>query len=224
MSRVWIILCRILEDYAKIAKPLNGAPSPHFATMNDTDIRQVVLSDLGREYESDPDTVIIEELGLCQGEARVDIAVVNGSIHGFEIKSDRDTLKRLPGQIQIYNRSLDSVTLVVGSRHLYQTLEIIPKWWGVIVAREKSGQMHLKMRRKGKPNPCLDLSSVVQLLWRDEAYEALKERGLHRGLSNKPRTILWKKLTELLSIEELKALIGNALKSRGNWRSDYQQA
>jgi hypothetical protein len=192
--------------------------------MKDSDIRQVILSDLSREYDNDSDTMIIEELGLCQGEARVDIAIVNGLIHGFEIKSDQDTLKRLPAQAEIYNRSLDSVTLVVGSKHLDKALKVIPKWWGVVVAREKSGQIHLKVRRKGKPNPCLDLSSVVQLLWRDEAYEALVERGLHRGLANKPRTILWKKLTELLSIEELKVLIGNALKSRENWRSGYQQA
>ncbi len=192
--------------------------------MKDFDIRQVVLSDLGRDYKNDPDTVIIEELGLCQGEARVDIAVVNGSIHGFEIKSDQDTLKRLPGQVEIYSRSLDFITLVVGNRHLDQALKVIPKWWGVIVAKEKSGQMHLKMRRKGKSNPCLDPFAVVQLLWRDEAFQALKERDLHRGLANKPRITLWKKLVEHLPIEELVALVMSILKSRENWRSGYQQA
>jgi len=192
--------------------------------MKDSDIRQVVLSDLGREYEGDPDTVIIEELGLCQGEARVDIAVVNCSIHnGFEIKSDQDTLRRLPGQVEIYSRSLDRVTLVVGSKHLDQALRVIPKWWGVIVAKEKSGQMHLKTRRECEPNPCLDPLAVVQLLWRDEAFEALKKRGLHRGLANKPRAILWKKIAEHLTIEELVALVRSILESRENWRSGYQQ-
>jgi hypothetical protein len=192
--------------------------------MKDSDIRQAILLKLELEYSSDPDTLIIEELGLCQGEARVDIAVVNGSIHGFEIKSDQDTLKRLPNQVEIYSRSLDSVTLVVGNRHLAQSLKVVPKWWGVIVAKENSGQIHLNMRRKGKSNPCLEPYAVVQLVWRDEAFEALKELGLHGGLRNKSRTILWKKLTELLPIEELNALVGNILKSRENWRSGYQQA
>ena len=164
--------------------------------MRDSDIRQVVLADLGRKYESDPDTVIIEELGLCQGEARVDIAVLNSSIHGFEIKSEHDSLKRLPDQVEIYRRSLDTVTLVVGRRHFDQALKVIPKWWGVIAARDISGQIYLDERRKGKSNPSLDPSAVVQLLWRDEAFEALKERDLHRGLANKPRTILWRKLTK----------------------------
>lgn len=197
---------------------------PYFVTMKDYDIRQVVLSDLGREYESDPDTVVFEELGLCQGEARVDIVVVNGLIHGFEIKSDQDTLKRLPSQVEIYSRTLDCVTLVVGNRHLDQALKVIPKWWGVFVAKEKSSRIRLKMRRKGKSNPCLDPFAVVQLLWRDEAFEALKERGLHRGLANKPRTILWKKLAEHLPMEELGSLVRRILKSRKNWRSGYQQA
>jgi len=192
-------------------------------TMKDSDIRQVVLSDLGRKYENDTDTVIIEELGLCQGEARIDIAVVNGSIHGFEIKSDQDTLKRLPGQIEIYSRSLDAVTLVVGGIHVNESLKVIPNWWGVLVAREKFGQVNLKMKRKGKSNPRLDPFALVQLLWRDEAFEALKERDLHYGLANKPRKTLWKSLAENLPINELVALVMSTVKSRENWRSGYQQ-
>lgn len=192
--------------------------------MKECDIRNAVLIYLGLQYENDPETVIIEELGLCQGKARVDIAVVNGSIHGFEIKSDQDTLKRLRSQVEIYSRSLETVTLVVGSRHLDESLTSIPKWWGVIVAKEVSGNLHLNIGRKGKLNPCLDPLAVVQLLWRNEAFEALRELDLHRGLSNKPRIVLWKKLVQLLSIDDLKCLIGNTIKSRGNWRSGCQPA
>jgi hypothetical protein len=188
--------------------------------IKDSDIRQVVLSDLRREYESDPDTLIIEELGLCQGDARVDIAVVNRSIHGFEIKSNEDSLKRLPGQVEIYSRTLESVTLVVGNKHLDQAVKIIPKWWGVIVAKEKSGQSLLKGRRRSRSNPCLDPLSVVQLLWRNETLEILKQLDLHRGLANKPRFVLWNRLVEHVTDRELMSFIGSTLKARGNWRSD----
>lgn len=191
--------------------------------MKDSDIREVILSDLARAYKNDPDTMIIEELGLCQGDARVDIAVVNGSIHGFEIKSDQDTLKRLAGQAVIYGRVLGSITLVVGSEHLAEALRIIPKWWGVIVAKETSGQMELKKKRNGKLNPKLDPFSLVQLLWRDEALDALKKHDLHKGLASKPRTVLWKKLAEHLSTDELFVLVRSFLRSRQNWRSGWQQ-
>jgi len=192
--------------------------------MKDSDIRAVILTDLFKAYTNDPNTTIIEELGLCQGEARIDIAVVNGSIHGFEIKSDQDTLIRLADQVKIYNRSLDSVTLVVGNKHLDKALKVIPKWWGVIIAKETSGQVYLKMRRKGRKNPCLDPLAVVQLLWRNEALKALKERGLHYGIASKPRAILWQKLASHVTHEELMSLVRGILKSRENWRSGYQQA
>ncbi len=193
-------------------------------TTTDLDIRKVILSNLYREYQEDPETMILEEVGLCQGEARIDIAVVNGTIHGFEIKSDQDSLKRLPGQIEIYSRALCKVTLVVGTKHLNRALKIIPKWWGVIAVIEKSEYIRLKVKRKGKSNPSLDSSALVQLLWRDEAYEALRKRDLHRGLARKPRNILWESLCQHSKIEELIDMVVTALKSRENWRSGPLQA
>jgi len=192
--------------------------------MKDSDIRRVVLSEFNRAYKDDPDTLIIEELGLCQGEARVDIAVVNGSIHGFEIKSDQDTLKRLAGQIAIYSRVLDFITIIVGGEHFDAALSMIPSWWGVIIAKEKSGQVQLKYKRKGKRNPSLDPMAVVQLLWREEAYKILKDHALHKGLVNRPRAILWNKLVEHMPSDELSTLVRSIIKSRANWRSDCKQA
>lgn len=192
--------------------------------MKDSDIRQVVLSDLGRQYESDPDTVIIEELGLCQGEARVDIAVVNGSIHGFEIKSDLDTLKRLPGQAVIYSRSLDSVTLVVGSKHFDEALKVVPKWWGIVEAKKSKRNIGLYEIRANQKNPSLDPEAIIQLIWRNEALEVLRKRSLHRGYVSKTKWVLWERIIEKLSLNELREEVRSILKSRGNWRSVEPQA
>lgn len=188
-------------------------------TMKDLDIRQVLLSDLGRQYESDTDTVIIEELGLCQGEARVDIAVVNGLIHGFEIKSDQDTLKRLPGQAVIYNRVLDSVSLVVESKHLDEALKVIPKWWGVVEAKKSERNIDLHEIRANRKNPALDPEAIIQLIWRNEAIDLLRKRGLHRGYVSKTKWVLWERIIEKLSLNELREEVRSTLKSRGNWRS-----
>src|SRR5713226_6200533 len=78
--------------------------------MKDSQIRDALKSDLLARYSQDPDTVIIDELGLRHGASRIDVVVVNGNLHGFELKSDRDTLKRLPRQTGIYNSILDFVT------------------------------------------------------------------------------------------------------------------
>jgi hypothetical protein len=54
--------------------------------------------------------IIIDELGLCRGTVRVDIAVVNGVLKGYEIKGDQDTLRRLASQAATYNRIFDTMT------------------------------------------------------------------------------------------------------------------
>jgi len=36
------------------------------------------------------------------GASRIDRAVVNGSVHGYEIKSETDDLTRLPAQARAY--------------------------------------------------------------------------------------------------------------------------
>jgi len=193
-------------------------------TMKDSDIRQVVLSDLSREYENDSDTMIIEELGLCQGEARIDIAVVNGLIHGFEIKSDQDTLKRLPAQAEIYNRSLDSVTLVVGSKHLDKSLKVIPKWWGAIEAKKRNQKIITRIIRPYQENPSPDPEAIVQLIWRNEALGVLRRRNLHKGYISKKKWILWERIIEKLPINLLREEVRTILKSRENWRSAELQA
>ena len=80
--------------------------------MRDAEIRPALREHLLRRHASETDTVLIEELGLRRSHVRVDLAVVNGSLHGFEIKSDRDSLRRLARQVDLYSQVLDRATLV----------------------------------------------------------------------------------------------------------------
>lgn len=190
-------------------------------TMKDRDIRAQLRLFLMAQHEGDADTILLDELGLCQGESRVDMAVVNGSLNGFEIKSECDTLTRLPLQQNIYDKTLDTVTIVTGSNHLVAVLEKVPGWWGVIEAY-KSGENDIKLNvvREARQNQTVDSYSVLQLLWRDEAYEELARRGLHRGLKGKPRRLLWQKLAENLTSDEVSETVRRRLKNRTNWRVD----
>jgi hypothetical protein len=47
---------------------------------------------------------------------------------GYELKSERDTLERLPLQARIYSRVFDRVTLVTGLRHAGAAEDRIPGW------------------------------------------------------------------------------------------------
>jgi hypothetical protein len=59
-----------------LVAPSNGAPG-------DADIRRALLARLEAAHRGEHDTVFFEELGLCRGQIRADIALVNGSLHGY---------------------------------------------------------------------------------------------------------------------------------------------
>jgi hypothetical protein len=192
--------------------------------MKDAQIRAAVKNDLLSPYLHDPDTRIIDELGLKHGYARVDIAVVNGELHGYEIKSDRDTLKRLPLQRTVYDSVLDRITLVLAPYHLSKGLAIVPDWWGINVADEDTNcKIQLSCLRHASKNPSVCPLSVAKLLWRDEALRLLVQAGAAKGMHTQPRKKIYARLIETLSVDDLRCAVRHELKSRPNWRSDGQQ-
>src|SRR3990172_5976308 len=98
----------------------------------DAEIRSALRAHLRIEHRGEADTVIIEELGFCRGQVRIDLAVVNGFLHGYEIKSDRDSLRRLGVQIDYFSKVLDRATLVAGERHIEKTIDMVPGWWEIL--------------------------------------------------------------------------------------------
>ncbi len=188
--------------------------------MRDIDVRRKLRVEVERSHRNEIDTLIVEELGLCQGIARVDLAVVNGSVHGYEIKSERDTLLRLPGQTDVYNRTLDFVTIVSAPNHSKKIRTLIPRWWGIWSAVDDGCDLRLEVVREASMNPGVDPYALAQLLWRDEALESLLDRNLASGLKSKPREELWRRLASELTLTELGQIVRNRLKRRGSdWRA-----
>lgn len=187
--------------------------------MRDGDIRAALYARLAREHPPGSGTTVVDELGLC-GAVRVDVAVVNGSLSAYELKSDRDTLRRLPLQVEVYSQVFDHATLVVGERHHAHARwhDCVPDWWGVLVASESRGRVTLEMDRVGEANDCIDRVALAQLLWRDEVLAALRERGLDKGMRGKPRHLLSERLAHALDTSELRALVRTQLKTREGWR------
>lgn len=197
----------------------------HFVLTNDKVIRLALKRSLEEQCQNQVNTKVIEELGITHGAARVDIAVVNGVIHGYELKSDLDTLQRLPSQIEIYNSVLDKVTLVVGKNHLHEAIKIIPEWWGVTVAKLTSLEdgVSLYIIRDPEINPNQDRAeAMAALLWREEALGILERIGKADGFRSKTRKVIYERLAEVLEMNVLASIIRDQLRSRLNWRSDLQ--
>lgn len=158
------------------------------------------------------DTLVLDELGLCQGDVRIDVAAVNGELSGFEIKSPSDTLARWPNQRRIYSKVVDRAWLVAPVKTLAAAQ--VPDWWGQIAVFELDDRVGLRIVTPAGHNPTLDPLAVAKLLWRDEAIALLKTAGRARGVLTKPRTLVWKRVVESIAIDDLRAAVRVALKER----------
>jgi hypothetical protein len=188
--------------------------------MRDRDVRRVLVEELRLIYGREPGTLIVGEFGLCQGNVRVDLAVVNGSLNGFEIKSDLDTLDRLPTQQEVYSKVLDTVTIVAGRKHVEKILVVVPPWWAIREAAMDAGRVTLSTVRPAQQNPQVDPFSLAQLLWRDEALRVIAEHRLAGAVRGKPRRFLWAILAANLTARELGEHVRQQIKARKNWRSE----
>lgn len=180
----------------------------------DADIRPALRLWLMAKYACESNTVILEELGICRGQVRVDLAVVNGVLHGYEIKSDRDSLRRLEGQADVYSKVLDRATIVVGKKHISNVLELIPNWWEILQVDSKSSNPRFKTIRRGLKNPERDSRSLAELLWLDDAVALLEQRDAARGIRGKPRRVVWDRVCEILTVDEIAIAVREHLKSR----------
>jgi hypothetical protein len=185
--------------------------------MRDAEVRSAVCSQLFDLHSGDNDTLIVQEMGLWSGAVRVDIAVINGELHGFELKSARDTLQRLPAQRRLYDLVFDRVTLVVANNHRAKALPLIPHWWGVVIAAENDDRIELETVRDGDLNPGIDSLQVARLLWREEALDCLLRHGGVKGFKSANSEKLAHAVSSRLALDLLRSEVRSALKRRTNW-------
>ncbi|MEO6065365.1 MAG: sce7726 family protein [Lysobacterales bacterium] len=188
-----------------LAKRLTATPS------RDGDVRTLLKRHLAEFHSSSP-TLILDELGLCEGDVRVDVAAINGELSGFEIKSPADSLARWPKQRRVYSKVLDRAWLVAPEESLQAAQP--PAWWGMIRIVETANQLGIRVLRDAKPNPSPDALAIAQLLWHAEALGVLERRGLARGVRSKRRALAWQRIVEMLTLDEIRSEVRAALQAR----------
>jgi hypothetical protein len=192
--------------------------------MKDIDIRNIIKDSFFKKYYDDPNSRVVEEMNVCLGEARIDIAVINGSLHGYEIKSERDTLNRLPNQLEMYSKIFDYLTIVCGESHLEDVMQKVPHWCGIIVASSKKSSDGYKLKKIRVPikNDFIDKYSIAQLLWKEEVLICLNNIGINKGLSGKNKFQLWEILSQSIPAKELAHMVREIMKLRPQWRLELQ--
>ena len=157
-------------------------------------------------------------MGLRRGEVRVDVAVINGELSGYEIKSPSDTLDRLPRQQAVYSRILDRAWLVTTAEQAALAAATVPPWWGVmtITGSQRNGAV-LAVARPSERNPAPEPIAIAELLWRDEALSLLAARAADHGARSKPRRYLWARLADTYELADLQIAVRSTLKKRSGW-------
>lgn len=187
--------------------------------MRDADIRMALHAKHLRRAKAQPHTLVVDELGLAHSRSRIDVAVINGCIHGYEIKSAMDTLERLESQIDTYRQTLQKLTIVAAPKHVTSILTHAPKWCGVIAVEQgQRGGISFHALRNSTANPEIDPVMMAHLLWRDEVIELLGQIGHAPKELRRPRKQLYEMLCEAMTLHEITASIRTFMMQRPSWR------
>ena len=209
---------------------LSSAPSelPAGVTLDanwrDADLRPALRAILQEGAAEGDESVLYEELCVKRGDARVDLVMVNGALHGYEIKSARDTVRRLERQSRHYSAALERVTVVCASDHLPSVEAIVPVWWELVEVLVTAEATLMRTARPGRANPEIDCGALAELLWRDELIAALRAVGADRGNASAPKRVLRERLCGVLEAPAIAAVVRAALKSRSRGSTTPQSS
>ncbi len=172
--------------------------------MLDKDIREPLFDYLDERYGK---VRTIEEKIIKKSRADV-LAVIDGELLGFEIKSDSDTYTRLKTQIKDYDAFCDRCYLVVGEHHT-QADKHIPEYWGIIIVNEEN----VIVERDADLSPKVKLYNQLDLLWRKELLNIQLKEGLPKLMSTR-RRLIYDRLVEKCGEDKIRHDISEQLFER----------
>jgi len=146
--------------------------------LTDPDIRQAVAQLVTAEVHRANRAIAVHEFSISAGFGFADIAVVADQLVGYEIKSDVDSLARLRRQVQTFSAVFDRMWLVTTERHLRSAIDVIPLWWGVLIASGKP--VCLKRARNARAHADFNVPLILDLLYRDDLSRLATDLGCRR--------------------------------------------
>jgi hypothetical protein len=184
--------------------------SENSGLLRDACIRAPLIDWLRALHPSDGSTELLQEFKMPRPSARIDLALVNGELAGFEIKSDVDTLRRLTVQVPAFSRFFDRVSVVTTHKHLAAARKTVPTWWGIIVYRDDSG---FRVARTPKLNRHIDVRSLLYALSKREIVE-LARRANVSITTNVSKAVMIERTVNSISEREIRDISRAVLRLR----------
>lgn len=145
------------------------------------EIKALVLNKLLKQGAIGNSSLIFNEMNLAGKERRVDLGyLTNNRIVAIEIKSEKDTLARLLGQISGYRKYFDKIILVVASKFTESAMLLTDsdiEVWEV-------GRGQIKVIRRGKMIKDIDKRNYLDLMTKREVKLLARSQKInHSGLA-----------------------------------------
>ena len=127
------------------------------------------------------------------GTSKADLVILNGTAAVYEIKSERDSLDRLSGQLRDYRRVFAKINVITDESHLKPILDRTPHETGVLILDDRGCICTV---REGKETfDDIDPESVLDAITVREAQDIL--RGAGREVPDVPNTLMRARLRDL---------------------------
>lgn len=213
-------------DYSFLQQLVHEYVTPRFSPVKVSDVFELTYEKSIKEYKGEyyykniianklflknhynSNATVVSEFRV--GSNKADFVIVNGHSVCYEIKTERDTLKRLPEQIKTFSKVFDRVYVVCSNSHLSNVFEMTPDNIGIIELNQNGT---LKEVKKALSNVEMDCDLIISSLRKNE-YVYIAEKILGNPLHSSNMDIF----SDCLSIfknsspNELKKLYREALK------------
>lgn len=118
------------------------------------------------------------EVLFSRKKRKADLLLISKTLHAFEIKSDRDTIKKFYAQLPDYLQTFPKFSVITTPRYFRQVKRLVPESTGLILLQ--SGTFYVKRRAKTKTNPRKD--SLLMFLSKTDMIREFDIKGA-RALS-----------------------------------------
>lgn len=146
-------------------------------------LKAAVIDRLFDRAHIDDDAVLISEMTIANWSRRADVVLANGSLWAFEVKSELDSLTRLPGQLDAFTAHFEKVCVVCAPRFEKGAKALIPEGVGLWVA-EDDGNLRERVRPRYTR---LTKKAAVGLMKANELRSLLSCNGF-TGITDVPRS------------------------------------
>lgn len=145
--------------------------------MGETEIKSVILNKLIKSGKINLDSLVFSEMNLAGKARRLDLGYVkNNEIIAIEIKSEKDTLFRLPGQIEEYKKYFDRVIIAVAEKHVEGALALADD---SIAIWQVSPSNSLKTIRRGRLIKNIPKQNYLALMTKREISLVARKLGIN---------------------------------------------